>query len=237
VPRSARRAARVIADSEHARGDLLRRFELAPGRVTVVPLGVRGELLAPPAADAVRAFRGRHGVGERVIACVGTIQPRKRLERVLEAFGRVGGADAGWQLVIAGRCRPGYAPDWMAAPPPGVRLLGAVDDAEQALVYASAQVAVSASDYEGFGLTVCEAMAAGCAVIAVDATSIPEVVGDAGILVDPSDPGALAGALGPLLADADARRRLGDAAARRAARFTWDETARLTRAVYDEVLA
>jgi glycosyltransferase involved in cell wall biosynthesis len=235
VPRSVRGAARVIADSKHARGDLLQRFGLHPQHVRVVPLGVRRELLVPPAAPAVRAFRERHGLGERLIACVGTIQPRKRIERVIEAFARARAADEGWQLVIAGRRRPGHVPAWLSAPPPGVRPLGAVDDTDLPLVYASAEVAISASDYEGFGLTVCEAMAAGCAVIAVAATSIPEVVGEAGRLVERSDAEALAAALRSLLADGALRRRLGDEARRRAAGFTWDETARLTRAVYEEV--
>ena len=236
VPPSVARAARVIADSEHARGDLVLRFRLPPDRVPVVPLAVPAALATPPAATAVDAFRAKYGLGERLVACVGTIQPRKRVERVIEAFARAGGATGGWELVIAGRLRPGYAPPWLRALPAGVRWLGALDDGELSALYAAAGIAVSASEYEGFGLTVLEAMAGGCAVVAVAITSIPEVAGDAAVLVPRSDPALLGAALAGLLADPAARAALGERARRRAATFTWEETARRTRRVYEEVL-
>ena len=76
-----------------------------------------------------RSARGRgYGLGERLVACVGTVQPRKRVERVIEAFVRARGAERGWELVIAGRLRPGYAPPWLGDLPPGVRWLGPLDD-------------------------------------------------------------------------------------------------------------
>src|SRR5262249_53003259 len=123
VPRAVAGSRRVIADSEHARRDLLARFGLAAERVTTVPLGVGCAFLAPPPPSAVAALRAAHGLGERIVACVGTVQPRKRVERVVDAFVRAGGAARGWELAIAGRLRPGYAPSWLAAPPPGVRWL------------------------------------------------------------------------------------------------------------------
>jgi glycosyltransferase involved in cell wall biosynthesis len=95
---------------------------------------------------------------------------------------------------------------------------------------------MSASDYEGFGLTIAEAMASRCAVIAVAVTSIPEVVGTAGLLVPRSDPALLGDALARLLAEPATRAAFGTAARARAAGFTWDETAWRTRAIYAEVL-
>lgn len=237
LPRSVARSARVVTDSEHARRDVLARFRLPPGRVVAVPLGVSPAYLAPPDAAAVAALRRAHALGERVVACVGTVQPRKRVERVIEAFVRAGGAEAGWTLAIAGRLRPHYEPPWLRALPAGARFLGALDDDALWALYAAAEVAVSASEYEGFGLTVLEAMASGCAVVAVANTSIPEVVGDAGVLVPASDAGLLADALRALLADAARREALGARARARATGFTWDETARRTRAVYEEALA
>lgn len=236
VPPSVRRAARVLADSEHARGDLVARFGIPPGRVTAVPLGVSPRFLSVTAAEA-DALRARLRLGERLVACVGTIQPRKHVERVIEAFQRAGAASGGWELVIAGRLRPGYRPSWLDALPPGVRWLGPLSDEDLPALNAAAEIAVSASDYEGFGLTVCEAMAAGCAVIAVGQTSVPEVVGDAGRLVPRSDADLLATELACLIAGPDERRALAARARARAAGFTWDETARRTRAVYEEALA
>lgn len=235
VPSSVRRAARVIADSEHAREDILRRFRLPPERITAVPLGVAPRFLAVTAAEA-GALRARLGLGERLVACVGTIQPRKHVERVIEAFERAGGAAAGWELVIAGRLRPGYRPPWLGSLPAGVRWLGPLSDDDLPALNAAAAIAVSAADYEGFGLSLCEAMAAGCAVVAVGQTSVPEVVGDGARLVPRSDAGLLAADLAQLLADAEGRRALAARGRARAARLTWEETARRTRQVYEEVV-
>ncbi|HKA29459.1 MAG TPA: glycosyltransferase family 1 protein [Candidatus Binatia bacterium] len=235
VPASVARAARVIADSQHARGDLVARFGLDPARVPVVPLAMSAAFDVPPELEAVAGLRARHGLGTRLIACVGTVQPRKRVERVIEAFGRADGAARGWQLTIAGRLRPGYAPPWLQALPPGVRWLGPLDDEALRALYAAAEIAMTASEYEGFGLTVLEAMASGCAVIAPALTSIPEVAGDAALLVARSDAALLGDALARLFDDPATRASLSERARRRAAEFTWKETARRTRQVYEEV--
>jgi glycosyltransferase involved in cell wall biosynthesis len=236
VPPSVARAVRVIVDSEHARRDLIARLGTPASKLRTVPLGVAAALRRPAACDAVAAFRAAHGLGSQLVACVGTVQPRKHVERVVEAFVQADGAASGWQLVIAGRLRPGYAPPWLRRLPAGVRWLGPLDDAALHALYAAAEVAVSASEYEGFGLSVCEAMAAGCAVVAVATTAIPEVVGDAGVLVPRSEVGLLAQALRRLFADPAARSALGARARARAAAFTWEETARRTRAVYEEAV-
>ncbi len=237
IPPSIARSRRIIADSEHARGDIITRFRVAPERVVTVPLGVSAAHRIPVAAEAAARLRRAHGLGDRVVACVGTVQPRKRIERVIDAFVRADAVAEGWTLAIAGRIRPHYAPPWLRQLPPGARFLGPLDDDDLRTLYAASAIAVSASDYEGFGLTVLEAMASGCAVVAVATTSIPEVVGDAGVLVGASDGTLLATALAALLRDPERRAALGSAARRRAAGFTWEETARRTRTVYEEALA
>jgi glycosyltransferase involved in cell wall biosynthesis len=236
VPGSVARAARVIADSQHARDDLVARFGLDPRRVPVVPLAMPRAFTAPPPPEAVAALRARLGLGAPLVVCAGTVQPRKRVERVIEAFVRADGAARGWELVIAGRLRPGYAPPWLQTLPPGVRWLGPLGDEELRTLYAAAEVALTASEYEGFGLTVLEAMASGCAVIAPGVSSVPEVAGDGALLVPRSDATLLGDALASLLDDRAARAALAERARRRAAGFTWEAAARRTRQVYEDVL-
>lgn len=237
IPRSVARSVRVVTDSEHARRDVMTRFGVAGERAVAVPLGVGEAFRSPVAPDAVARFRRAHVLGERVVACVGTVQPRKHIERVIAAFVRAGAAAEGWTLAIAGRIRPHHTPPWLGALPAGTTFLGPLADDDLRALYAASAIAMSASEYEGFGLTVLEAMASGCAVIAVDNTSIPEVVGDAGVLVRASDAVLLADALGELMRNPERRATLGSAARRRAEGFTWEQTARRTRAVYEEVLA
>ena len=114
VPPSVARAARVIADSEHARQDLVERFGLDPARVPVVPLAMPAAFGAAPPAEAVAALRAHHGLGERLVACVGTIQPRKRVERVIDAFvaraRRGAWLGARHRRPAPARLRPGVAP-------------------------------------------------------------------------------------------------------------------------------
>ena len=225
VPPSVARARLVIADSTHARADLIARFGLEPGRVRAVPLGVARAHGVSPSPAAIEAFRAIHGLGAQLVSCVGTVQPRKHVERVIDAFVRADGASRGWQLVIAGRLRPGYAPPWLTGLPPGVRWLGPLSDVELLALNAVAEIAMSASEYEGFGLTVCEAMAAGTAVVAVATSSIPEVVGDAGLLCDPESPEELAAALRRVLDEPGLADELSGRGLVRAGRFTWDATA------------
>ena len=236
VPGSVRRAARVIAVSQHTRRDLAAWLSVPEARVVVVPNGVAEAYHAPADPARVAYVRRRYALGPSLVACIGTIQPRKRVERVVAAFATAELATRGWQLVVAGRLRPGYRPAWIDAPPPGVVWLGTVAGEDLPALYAAAQIAVSASEYEGFGLSTAEAMASGCAVVAVASSSLPEVVGDGALLVDRSDVRLLADALLRLASDAGARSALGARGRARASRFRWREAAARTRAVYDEVL-
>jgi glycosyltransferase involved in cell wall biosynthesis len=236
VPSSVRRAARVIAVSEHTRRDLIARLGADPARVTVVPNGVADAYHVGADAARVAAWRARHGLAADLVACVGTVQPRKRVEHVIDAFVRAGLAERGWQLVLAGRVRPGYHPAWIETRPRGVVWLGEVPAADLPLLYAASAIAVSASEYEGFGLTIAEAMASGCATVAVATSSVPEVVGDGALMVARSEATLLAEALARLANDPAVRAALAGRGRARARTFRWSEAARRTRMIYDEVL-
>ena len=172
------------------------------------------------------------------ILAVGVLQPRKNLARLVEAFAAVA-RSIPHQLVLVGK--EGWAHDELQATIAraglGSRIVftGYVPDADLPGFYNAADVFVYPSLYEGFGLPPLEAMQCGTPVIAGDTSSLPEVVGDAGILVDPRDTGKIAAALADLLRDERERARLRELGFERAKRFSWEETARQTVEVYRDV--
>ena len=233
---AARTADRIVCVSRHAAGDVVERLGVAPGRIAVVPHGISARFV--PLADAARreAVRRRHGVapGGFLVSFVGTAQPRKRIEVAVDAVRRLHAEGLPVTLVVAGRRRPGYTADWIDRPPPFLRLAGELPAEDLVELYGASDVMVSPSSFEGFGLTFVEAMACGCPVVGVDATSVPEVVGDGGILVARAEPGLVADALGRLLRDPSLRADIGRRARLRAATLSWEACARGTRAAYLE---
>lgn len=239
VPRFLERADRVIVVSEHTREDVVAQYGLDPGRVHVVPEGVDPRFRPDPAPSAIDAVRRRYGLPRRMILYVGTIQPRKNLTTLVDAFARLrtGHSDVG--LVIAGARGWLYEPFLQRLRDPdlgsSVVLAGRIAEPDLPAVFAAAEIFVYPSLFEGFGLPPLEAMASGIPVVSSDATSLPEVVGDAGVLVPPLDVEGWATALERLLGDPEERARLRAAGLARAAGFTWDEAARRTADVYAAV--
>lgn len=238
----ARSAALWICVSEHTRADLVKHFGVARGRTVVVPHGVDAAFFAAgrdPAAG--RATAQRLGASARpYFLFVGSLEPKKNLPALLEAFGHAAGAPAGLEsdLVIVGRAGWGAAPEADAALQrwPALRervhFLGFVAQAELPAVVAGARALVLPSRYEGFGMPVLEAMAAGTPVACAARGALPEVAGGAALIFDPDDRAGLAESLARLDADAALREDLRARGRGRAAPFTWRNCAELTLDAY-----
>ncbi|MBN1640994.1 MAG: glycosyltransferase family 4 protein [Anaerolineae bacterium] len=240
---SARRARRVVAISESTRRDVIAHLHVAPAHVHTVHCGVDPRFAPLPAA-ALADFRRRKGLPARFVLFLGTIEPRKNVAMLIDAFARLVGADpaatADLHLVIAG-ARGWYANDVYArAEASGiadrVHFPGYVPEEEKALWYGAATCFCYPSLYEGFGLPPLEAMACGVPVITSDRSSLPEVVGDGGLTVPPDDGAALSAALWRVITEPALRDELGQRGPARAARFTWTEAARQTVDVYRQAL-
>jgi glycosyltransferase involved in cell wall biosynthesis len=236
---SVRRAARVIAVSEATRRDVIRLYGADPQRVVTVPNGVGAEFRPMPDAQTA-TFRRARQLPERFVLFLGTLQPRKNLETLLRAYARIA-AETGWALVVAGAEGWGMTPIYALARELGVaesvRFVGYVAPDELPFWYNAAGMLVYPSFYEGFGLPALEAMACGTPVIAADNSALPEVVGDAGLLVGARDVDGFAHAITTLARDAPFRERLSQRGQLRAAGYGWRKTAELTLAVYEQALA
>jgi glycosyltransferase involved in cell wall biosynthesis len=227
LPVLGRRAALVITSSEFSKRELVELLGLAPARVAVLPLGVDERF--SPAADSA-ASRERLGLERPYALAVGTASARKNLHVLGEAAERL--ERAGAELVVAGSGR-GYLRGGEAVPG---RRLGYVDDALLPGLYAGARALVLPSLHEGFGLPALEAMASGTPVVAAARGALPETCGDAALLVEP-EPGAIADTLERAMSDETLRERLRNAGLERAARFSWERTARRTDELLGNLLA
>ena len=221
----------VVTLSRFGRTELIDCYGLAPERIAICPGGV-SERFRPTADRAeLRPVLDRYGISEPYLLSVCSLEHNKNLPRLLQAFSIAAeGAEGDWRLVLTGR--PGSAAPQLhqliaqLGLAERVILTGFVPDDDLPALYAGAELFAFVSLYEGFGLPPLEAMACGTAVLASTAASLPEVLGKAAWLVDPTDLEAIAGALGTLMADEGARGKLAEAGLRRAARFTWARTAR-----------
>jgi len=227
---SARSATRVVTDSAFSASEIHAAYGIPLDRIAVVPLGV------VPRFDSAHAASG---IAPPFVLHVGDLHQRRNLAVVLDAvltLRRRSGAMGGLALVLAGIDRglvDGLQAQAAAAgAPDALIVLGVVSDARLDALYREAAALVYPSLYEGFGLPVLEAMARGTAVVASRASSVPEVLGDAGVLVDPSDQEAWTESLHAVLADPAHRAALAAAGTARAAGFSWARTAQATYEVY-----
>jgi len=238
IKRSIREADAIIAISESTRQDILNVFHVPDRKITVTYLGVDHSTFNSNASlAAIEKVKKKFRITKSYIFYLGTIEPRKNVDLLLKAFERVKDrTDANLQLVLSGKI--GWKVDNLMK---AIRSLvnsgdvvhtGYISEEEAACLYNGAEAFVYPSQYEGFGIPVLEAMACGCPVIASNSSSLPEVVGDAGVLVEPNNMEELAEAILKVLHDGDLRHALKAKGIQRAAHFTWERTAKTTRDLY-----
>jgi glycosyltransferase involved in cell wall biosynthesis len=234
---SVRQARRVIAVSESTKNDLVKLYGISPAKIDVVYNGVDASFQPLP-ADRVASFRQQNRLPDRFILFVGTLEPRKNIVRLIEAYAKlpkerlplllVGGKGWFYDEIFARVEALGLTGE--------VHFVGFVPAEDLPLWYNAADLFVYPSIYEGFGLPPLEAMACGTAVITSTASSLPEVVGKAGRLVDPTDTDALAGAMAQVLGNRDVQQELEAAGLVQAAGFSWESAARGTVDSYRRAL-
>jgi glycosyltransferase involved in cell wall biosynthesis len=238
VPRAVRQADRILVDSRATGADLVRLIGADPAKLRLVYPGVGPQFRPLPRAEC-EELRTRIGLPQRFVLFVSTLEPRKNVPRLLEAFAMLPGLGdfADMKLVLAGR--KGWLYDAIFATIERLRLrervllLDFVADRDLPVLYNLAEVFAYPSLYEGFGLPALEALACGTPVLSAAVASLPEVVGHAGILVDPLDSRAIARGLVDAIAEAARLRRAGPL---QAATFSWEQAAQDLIAVYRDIV-
>lgn len=230
-------ATHILADSEATRADLIRIYRVPPDRITVAYPGYDETLRPVRDLKAITAVRARYGIPGKYFLYLGTLQPRKNLHRLVQAFARLR-TDA--VLVLAGR--PGWLYEDLFALVQRLGLQsrvlfpGYVRSEDRAALMSGAVAFVFPSLYEGFGLPVLEAQACGCPVICSNASSLPEVAGDGALLVPPDDVGALAEAMARMEADQTLRTELIARGFANLRRFSWESCAQTVLNVMERLL-
>ena len=242
VRRSARQAARVLALSESGRNDIIETYRIPPERVTAIPLAAPTNFAPVEDARELQRVRQTYGIAGNYILSVGSIQPRKNLPRLVAAYGHLRRERPEAKLpklALVGKQAWLYEETLRSIKENGIEdltvLTGYVPDSDLPALYSGALCFVYPSYFEGFGLPPLESMSCGTPVIAGNRTSLPEVVGDAGLLVDPFSESAIASAIGRLIDNSNLRAELRVKGLKRAAMFDWQETARQTLGVYQQV--
>jgi glycosyltransferase involved in cell wall biosynthesis len=240
VPWSVERATHVVADSQATKADLVNLWGVADEKVTVLYSGVDGRFRPITNPKQLQSMRQTYHLGEQpYLLAVGTVQPRKNYQMLIRAYAKVA-KDWPHNLVFAGGT--GWLIDDILAEvkrhnlEERVKFIGFVDDGDLPALYSDATLYLFPSLYEGFGLPILEAMACGVPVVSSDASCLPEVVGDAGVLLSPHDENGWSVTIHRLLLNAPRRVELVGAGAVQARRFSWRKSARQLLGIYAGLL-
>lgn len=240
VPYSVRSARHVLTLSQSAADDIANVYGVPREKLTVVPLAARKTYTHVADPALVGEVRERFGLAGPYILAVGNLQPRKNLSRLVEAFAQLPRSLRDLKLVLVGKAQWQQSQVYERVKDLNLEdrvvFTGYVTDDELALLYHSSQALVYPSLYEGFGLPILEAMACGTPVICSNTSSMPEVAGDAALLIDPLNVGEMSEAIAQVAGSGSVRAELAARGLRRNAQFTWQETARQTANVYEKVV-
>jgi len=244
VRRTARRAAQIITVSEYSKQDISKTYKIEPRRILVTPEAAPPRFSPVTDETELKKVRKNYGIERDYILSLCSIQPRKNLVRLIEAYSLLRQSRPGVklpQLVLAGK-RGWRDGEIFTAAEQNLRgddilFTGYVADQDLTALYSGAHCFVYPSYFEGFGLPILEAMKCGAPVIAGNRTSIPELVADAGLLFDPFDTKALVEAFNRILDDADYRTDLRAKGFKRSGEFSWKATAQLTLRAYEKAFA
>lgn len=242
VRHTAKTAAHIITGSEFSRQDIIDTYKVSPSRITVTPEAAPA-VFAPANQAEIERVRRAYGIDDEYILAVGSIQPRKNLVRLMAAYSHLRRRSPQAKLprlVLVGKCAWLYNETLRSIDElelqKSVTLTGYVPESDLPGLYSGALCFVYPSYFEGFGLPPLEAMKCGAAVIVGNKTSLPEVVGDAAVLVDPFDVSAIGSAIESVITDSSLRASLQAKGLERAKLFDWRETARKTLAIYEKVV-
>ncbi|MBI5686442.1 MAG: glycosyltransferase family 4 protein [Verrucomicrobia bacterium] len=236
LPKLMRRARRVITVSEFSKQRLIEHGGISPDRVCAIPNGVDARF-RPAAPEAVAALRRKLGLAEDYALAVGSLEPRKNLRGLFQAWQIAQPRLGGMELAVAGGSGKIFSNIGFERLPAGIRLLGYVEDADLVALYGGARMFVYPSLYEGFGLPPLEAMSCGTPVLTSNVTSLPEAVGDAALAVNPTDPEAIADGMIRLAEDGALCGELRSKGRQRAGQFTWECSAEATWQALQEAAA
>lgn len=240
---SVRRADKIITVSHYSKRDLIETYGVPEDKIVVTYNGVAPCFKPLTTPEEGRQAAQKYGVSGPYILAVGNLQPRKNLVRLIDAYARLRNArpEIGHRLVIVGKKAWKYHPILEFARrsrwADDIIFTGYVPIAELPLLYGGAEALVYPSIFEGFGLPPLEAMACGTPVVVSDRSALPEIVGDAGLKVDPFDTEAIAAAMAALILEPSVARWFGAAGIKRAERFKWSQCAATTLEVYEEICA
>lgn len=242
VPRSISRSMHVVADSQATKDDIVDLYGVDPNKVTVLLSGVDSRFFNRIDSPFLMTTRSKYNLGSvPYIFSVGTVQPRKNYERLIRSLAKLRQSNIDMHLVIAG------GKGWLDSPiyqtitetrmDKYVHFIGFADDADLPALYQNATCVAFPSLYEGFGLPILEAMASGIPVLTSNISSLPEVAGDAAIMVDPYNLDEITDGLLRLITDTNLRNELTQKGLLRAKQFTWEKSATQLLSIYKNLLS